>query len=163
MKKFKVTRALVDNGSLADILFYSTLRNMKKSVQDLKPSATSLVGFSWSKLRVLGSITLQVTIGEAEVTKTCLMDFHVAECPSAYNAILGRGFLSTFSAVPSTCHQLLKFPTGRKIIGVCGNTKQAKEWYQATIKSLEVDVLDTRGSHPRPEAVDEDTTVVVRP
>ncbi|CAL1405791.1 unnamed protein product [Linum trigynum] len=160
-RKFKITRALVDNGSSADILFYSTLKSMKMSVQDLKPSSTSLVGFSGSKIRVLGLITLQVTIGEGSITKTRSMDFHVADCPSAYNAILGRGFLSLFSAVPSTCHQTLKFPVGGRIGQAKGNTEQAKECYQATIESLEVDLVDTRGGHPRPEAVEGDAEVVL--
>ncbi|CAL1360246.1 unnamed protein product [Linum trigynum] len=33
-----LTQALIDNASFADILFYSALKGMKKSIQDLNPS-----------------------------------------------------------------------------------------------------------------------------
>ncbi|CAL1390011.1 unnamed protein product [Linum trigynum] len=160
--KFKVTRALVDNGSSADILFYSALKGMKKNVQDLQPSNTSLVGFSGTKVRVLGSIILKVTIGEGGVTKTRPVEFHVADCPSAYNEILGCGFLASFEAVASTCHQMLKFPSGSLTGRVRGNPKDAKECYQATIEHLEVDLVDARGDVPRPEAVEGDIAVPLK-
>ncbi|CAL1401696.1 unnamed protein product [Linum trigynum] len=79
--KFKVTRALIDNESSADILFYSALKGMKKSVQDLNPSNTNLVGFQGTKVRVLRSITLKVTIAARGITKTRPVEFHVADCP----------------------------------------------------------------------------------
>ncbi|CAL1412854.1 unnamed protein product [Linum trigynum] len=159
--KFKVTRALVDNRSSADILFYSALKGMKKSVQDLSPSNTSLVGFSGTKVRVLGSIILKVTIGEEGITKTKPIEFHVADCPSAYNAILGRGFLASFEAVASTCHQMLKFPSGGQMGRVRGNAKEAKECYQATVEHLEIDLIDSRGDVPHPEAVEGDIAVAL--
>ncbi|CAL1384455.1 unnamed protein product [Linum trigynum] len=54
---------------------------------------------------------------------------------------------------------MLKFPSGGQTGRVRGNLEEARECYQATIKHLEVDLVDTRGDIPRPEAVEGDVAI----
>ncbi|CAL5402321.1 unnamed protein product [Camellia sinensis] len=53
-------------------------------------------------------------------------EFMVIDTPSPYNIILERPWLHTMGAVPSTLHQLLRFPTEHRIEEVRGDQLQAK-------------------------------------
>uniref|UniRef100_A0A2N9G5W9 Reverse transcriptase RNase H-like domain-containing protein n=1 Tax=Fagus sylvatica TaxID=28930 RepID=A0A2N9G5W9_FAGSY len=68
------------------------------------------------------------------VSKTC---FLVVNCPSAYNAIIGRPTLNRLRVVTSTYHLLIKFPTEHGIGEVRGDQIAARECYLASLGSLE--------------------------
>lgn len=40
-----------------------------------------------------------------------LVTFHVMDCPISHNAIIGRNWLHKMQTVPSSYHQLLRYPT----------------------------------------------------
>ena len=85
-----VKMVLVDTGSSVNILYKSSLERMKLSVKDLEPCNQTIYGFSGEGLAPTGSIRLQVTAGTAPVNRTLLTTFIVVDCPSTYNAIIGR-------------------------------------------------------------------------
>lgn len=51
--------------------------------------------------------------------------FVVDDCMSSYNMKLGRIWIHDMGAVPSTLHQMIKFPTPRGIKAVRGDQKTA--------------------------------------
>jgi hypothetical protein len=59
----KIHRVLVDNGSLADILYKSTFDLMKIDKERVSAVRFPLVGFAREQVMPLGSIELQVTMG----------------------------------------------------------------------------------------------------
>ena len=75
-----------------------------------------LVGFSGEQKFTLGDITLQVYTGGVKLYIT----FIVLDSPSAYNVILGRPWIHTMRAVPSTVHQVVRFPTKRGVKEIKG-------------------------------------------
>ena len=66
-------RVLVDNGSLADILYYPAFQQMRIDKERLIPTNAPLVGFGGSWVFPLGAVTLSVTVRSEErrVGKEC--------------------------------------------------------------------------------------------
>ena len=59
---FNTRQVLVDNGSSAGILYYPTFQQMRVNQKRLLPSDTPLVGFGGTKVFLVGTITLPITI-----------------------------------------------------------------------------------------------------
>lgn len=86
----KIRRILVDNGSLADILFKSAFDLMKIDKGKLVLARYPLVGFTGEQVMPLRSIDLQVTAGTPPRQKTIMVKFLIIDGTSAYNAIFKR-------------------------------------------------------------------------
>ena len=71
----------------------------------VRPSPTPLSGFEGHETWPVGEVTLTVTLGG----KSLQTDFILVDRPSAYNAIMGRGWLHCMDAEASTRYQVLKF------------------------------------------------------
>ena len=108
---YNMHRALVDNSSLADILYYLAFQQMRIYREWLTPTNAPLVGFGGTKVFPLGAITLSVMAGDYPQQITKEVTFLVVDCSSAYNAILRRPTLNSWKAVTSTYHLMIKFPT----------------------------------------------------
>ena len=87
---YDVRRILVDNESLADILFYDAFSKMSILDGRLGPISSPLVGFTSDAIPMEGVITLTVAAGRYPRQSKALMNFLVVKAPSAYNTILGR-------------------------------------------------------------------------
>lgn len=108
---FNTRRVLVDNGSLADILYYPTFQQIKVNKECLLPSDTQLVEFSGTKFFPLRTITLLVTIRTYPQQLTKETNFLVVDCSSAYNTTIGRLTLNAWKVATSTYYLLVKFST----------------------------------------------------
>ncbi|XP_056864080.1 uncharacterized protein LOC130511214 [Raphanus sativus] len=125
-----VKRILVDNESSSNIIFHSAFADLGLEPTTLTRKATPLVGFSGEVKQTLGEVLLPVY---AEGVNQATM-FLVVDCPSSYNVILGRPWIHDMGAVPSTLHQLVKFPTPWGIKAVKGHQENARSCYQTTLK-----------------------------
>ena len=106
-----IHQVLVDNGSLADIIFTSIFDRMGIGREKLEPISTHLRGFSGEKVLPLGSIQLVLTLGDTPCQATTAVKFLIVDAPSAYNMLLGKPSLNTIKAIPSAYHMMIKFPT----------------------------------------------------
>ncbi|XP_072088241.1 uncharacterized protein [Arachis hypogaea] len=137
MGELTVKKVLLDPGSSADVLFYSTFKKMHFSDNALQPSPGELVGFSGEKVSVSGYIWIRTTIGEPPYNKTLDIQFLVVDCPSPYNIILGRPSLNAFGAIVSTVHFCVKFPLQNNVVGtVYADHKEARQCYNASLKAV---------------------------
>ncbi|XP_057949885.1 uncharacterized protein LOC131144936 [Malania oleifera] len=160
---YMVRRILIDNGSSANIMFWSVLVGMKIGKERLKPVSTPLVGFGGNTVHPLGTITLPVTIGTTPQQVTTLAEFLVVDRPSVYNVILGRPFLNAVWAVSSTYHLEVKFPTPQGIRSAKGDQAAARSCYVMALKgkmeakeALTMEDLEVRGEYPQISTLHED-------
>lgn len=63
-----------------------------------------------------------------------MVSFLVINCPSAYNAILGRTSLNKMKAIPSTYHLKMKFPMEAGVGEVRGDQHFARWCYLTSLK-----------------------------
>ncbi|GFZ13671.1 hypothetical protein Acr_23g0020560 [Actinidia rufa] len=96
------------------ILFISAFEKMKIGLDKLHPFPYPLIGFGGNTTHPLGWINLPITLGTEPHQTTIWQDLFVVDCPSPYNAILGRPTLGGIKAIISTYHLKLKFPTPNK-------------------------------------------------
>uniref|UniRef100_A0A2N9GFI7 Uncharacterized protein n=1 Tax=Fagus sylvatica TaxID=28930 RepID=A0A2N9GFI7_FAGSY len=108
-------------------------QQMRLDKDKLRPMDAPFVGFTGDKVCPVGIVTLPITVGTHPKTVSKTVDFLVVNCPSAYNAIIGRPTLNRFRAVTSTYHLLLKFPTEYGIGEVKGDQVAARECYLASL------------------------------
>ncbi|XP_070018112.1 uncharacterized protein [Nicotiana sylvestris] len=101
-----VKRVLIDPGSSMNIILLRVLNEMQAEDM-LLPKAHTLSGFGNSSVVTKGEIVL-TTFAEGVVKD---MKFQVVEMDVAYNIILGRPWIHKMDDVPSTLHQVIKFPS----------------------------------------------------
>ncbi|XP_016194967.1 uncharacterized protein LOC107635933 [Arachis ipaensis] len=131
-----VKNILMDPGSSADVLFYSTFQKLKLSDKNLQPSSEELVGFSGERISIRGYIWLQTTFGEYPNSKTIDIQYLVVDCRSPYNIILGRPSLNAFNAIVSTVHLCVKFLSqDNKVVTIHEDQKEARQCYNASLKN----------------------------
>ena len=111
----------MDNGSLADILYYPAFQQMRLGRDQLHLVNSPLVGFSGMKVQPIGTVTLLVVVGAYPQQVARNVNFLVVDCSSSYNAIIGRPTLNSWKIVTSTYHLSVKFPTKHGIGQVQGD------------------------------------------
>ena len=107
INNFDVHRVLVNSGSATELLHLPAFRQMKVSLGHLNLANRVLSRFNGATTLTLGDIALSVRAGP--VTQQVL--FSVVEDLGPYNAIVGRTWLHTMKAVPSTYHQSISYLT----------------------------------------------------
>nr|XP_016471645.1 PREDICTED: uncharacterized protein LOC107793744 [Nicotiana tabacum] len=119
---FRIKRVLVDPGSSANIIQWRVLEQVKLT-KSIIPTTKLLAGFNLARVITIGE-SLLPTNAEG-VMETTL--FEVVDGDMGYNIILGRPWLQEIKAVPSTYHQLLKFPTFERLKQIRGDQTAARK------------------------------------
>ncbi|XP_009777935.2 uncharacterized protein [Nicotiana sylvestris] len=101
-----VKRVLVDPGNSVNIILLRVVNKMQAN-DKLIPKARILSGFDNSSIVIKGE-TILTTFAERVVKDT---KFQVVEIDMAYDMILVRPWIHEMDAVPSTLHQVIKFPS----------------------------------------------------
>ena len=122
--KTQVKRILIDPGSSANIIRWRVVEQLRL-LDQIVPVARVLSGFNMASETTKGEISLPVNI-DGTIQQTV---FYVIEGDMKYNALLGRPWIHSMRAVPSTLHQLLKFPTPEGIKTIRGEQPAAREMF----------------------------------
>lgn len=91
------------------ILFMDVWKQIRPQ-HPLNPMKTPLFMSSDKPLIMVRSVELLVNIRKGWSIKTLMINFLAANCPLAYNCILGQLFLHVIKEVSSNYHISLKFP-----------------------------------------------------
>ena len=90
----KVHRVLVDQGSSADVMFWSTFNKLQLSPDLLRPYTGCLYGFADNPVEVRGHLELRTMITDGAASRTESIRYLVVNANSAYNILLGRPALN---------------------------------------------------------------------
>ena len=126
---------MINNGSLADIIYLTAFQQKKIGKDQLRPIETPLVGFAGTSVYPLGVISLQITTGTYPRQATKKVEFLVVDCPSAYNVIIGHSTLNRLQAITSTYHLLVRFPTENGVEEMKGDQAMARECYLTSVST----------------------------
>ena len=127
----RIKRILIDNGSSTNVIFLSALKEMNIDEAHIHCRSTVLVRFSGEQKFTLGDITLPVYAAGVNLHIT----FVVLDNPSAYNVILGRPWIHDMRAVPSTFHQVVRFPTAWGVKEIKGEQATSRDCYRNTLRA----------------------------
>ena len=126
---FLVKRMIVDQGSRVDVMYLDLLKGLGLRKEDLMKHTTPLVGFNDKVVILEGQISLPVIMRGKEVVVT----FTIVTSFSPYTAILGRSWIHSMEAVPSTLHIKIKFPIEQGIVMIRGNQQVARQCLIAVV------------------------------
>nr|GEW76504.1 reverse transcriptase domain-containing protein [Tanacetum cinerariifolium] len=109
----------IDSGSSMEILYKHCFNRLRPEIKSqMVLATTSLTGFSGETTWPLGQLRLLVTIGDITHSTKEWMNFMIVKSLLPYNGIIGRPGLKVIQAVPSTVHEMLKFPTKEGIVTI---------------------------------------------
>ena len=102
---FDVHRVQVDLGRAVNLLKLPEFEQMKLSLGMLNSVRRILSGFNGETTTTLGNAALPVKVGP--VAQQVL--FSIVEDLGPYNAIMGRAWMHSMKAIPSTYHQTVNY------------------------------------------------------
>ena len=123
INNFDVHRVLVDPGSATELLHLPSFTQMKVPLSHLSSAGRVLSGFNGSTTLTVGDIALSVKVGPI----TQQVSFSVVEDLGPYNAIVGRTWLHTMKAIPSTYHQTISYLTASEQVDLQGSQLAARQ------------------------------------
>ncbi|XP_028080286.1 uncharacterized protein LOC114281893 [Camellia sinensis] len=121
---------LIDQGNSCDIMYVRCYKELGLHKDDLKQSDSPMVGFNGTLTWLLETTRLEVQAGTKKVT----IEFTIINTPFLYNNILGRPWLHAMRDIPSTLHQLLRFPAEQGIKEVRGDQVHEKNCSMVVIR-----------------------------
>ena len=132
----KVHRVLVDQGSSADVMFWSTFNKLRLSPDLLRPYTGCLYAFADNQVEVRGYLELRTTFSDGAASRTENIRYLVVNANSAYNILLGRPALNRLNAVASTRHMKMKLPDlSGKVIVIKSDQEEARKCYENNLKT----------------------------
>jgi hypothetical protein len=102
---YHVSRVLVDNGSCFNVLPLSTFNFFKVDPTHVRVSSITVRAFNGARVQATGEVELPIKIGP----HIFHVDFHIIDTNSSYAMLLGRPWIHSAGAVPSSLHQKLKY------------------------------------------------------
>jgi len=115
----KVHHVLVDQGSSADVMFWTTFNKLQLSPNQLRLYTDCLYDFKGDQVEVRGHLKLRTTFTDGVASRTGNIRYLVVNAPSAYNILLGRPTLNRLTTVALTRHMKMKLPDlGGRVITI---------------------------------------------
>ena len=133
INNFDVHIVLVDPGNANDLLHLPAFQQMKVPIENLSSADRILCWFYGATTLTVGDIVLSVKVGP--ITQQVL--FFVVKDLGPYNAIVGRAWLHTMKAVPSTYHQTISYLTASGQVDLQGSQLAARQCYQLSVQKSE--------------------------
>ncbi|RDX99702.1 hypothetical protein CR513_17219, partial [Mucuna pruriens] len=131
-KQYKIERVLVDQGSLANILYWVAVQ--KLGIRDLTRCEGVLYGFAGERVPIMGTVEIETTFGDKNGAKTIPVTYTIVNSEASYNIIMGRPALNRLEAVVSTYHLCMKFPVGQTVATVWADITAAKKCYEDSLR-----------------------------
>lgn len=99
-----IRRVMIDDGSGVDICPISTLQGLNINTNRIRANNVFFRAFDGLKRDTIWEIDLVLTIKPVKFHET----LQVLDMETSYNFLLGRSWIHTTRAIPSTLHQMVK-------------------------------------------------------
>ena len=114
----RIPMVLIDDGSSLNMFPLKTASCLGLSIEDFVPTNRHVRAYDNSRREVLGTITLELTIGPM-IKK---VEFQVLNVASCFNMLIGRPWIHDIEVVPSSLYQKVRFPHEGAIVAIYGDT-----------------------------------------
>jgi hypothetical protein len=98
-----INKMLVDTGATVNIMPYSVLHRLGRSVEDLIKTDITLSDFNGQASETQGILNMDLTVG----SKTVPTSLFIISSKSTYTVLLGRDWIHDNCCIPSMMHQCL--------------------------------------------------------
>ena len=133
---WRVHKVVVDQGSSADVLYWSTFLKLNIPVSAVQPYAEPLLGFAGQRVHARGFVDLLTTFEAGQAYRTLVVRYILIDADTSYNVLIGIRTLNQLEAIVYTLHMGMKFSTpDGTIITDKALSKEARQCY---VKSLKV-------------------------
>jgi hypothetical protein len=126
IKGFLVHNVLVDTGSAVDIIFAKAFRQMQEPEDKIHDATHPLCGYEGRQIVALGKITMSVTFGYVQNTRSEQVIFDIVDMDYPCNAIIDRGTLNAFEAILHPAYLCMKIPLEEGPIAIHGSQEAAR-------------------------------------
>jgi len=109
---------LIDTGSAINVCLARTTYAIELKPVDFVPTAQVIRAYDNTSREVMETVKIQTHVGPGQHE----IDFPAFAVPTTFNLLLGRPWLHQVNAVSSTLHQILKYPYGKGVAIVFGNS-----------------------------------------
>ncbi|XP_052882191.1 uncharacterized protein LOC108472802 [Gossypium arboreum] len=113
-KGYTLPSVLIDNGSALNVLPLSTLNRLPIDNSHMKTCHNVVRAFVGTERKVMGRIDIPLMIGP----NSYKVDFLVIDIKPSYNCLLGRPWIHSARAVPSSLHQKLKLVVDGRLVTI---------------------------------------------
>ncbi|XP_052478326.1 uncharacterized protein LOC128033881 [Gossypium raimondii] len=113
-KGYTLVGVLVDNGSALNVLPLSTLNRLPVDRSHMKSCQNVVRAFDGTKRRVMGRIDIPLLIGPTVYE----VDFLVMDIKPSFNCLLGRPWIHSAGAIPSSLHQKLELVSEGRLVTI---------------------------------------------
>jgi hypothetical protein len=149
IKGFLVHNVLVDTGSAAGIIFAKAFRQIQEQDDKIHDATHPLCGFEGRQIVAHGKITMSITFGYVNNTRTEQVLFDIVDMDYPYNAIIGRGTLNVFEAILHPAYLCMKISSHQCPITVHGSQEAARRAEGNWIDSKAIHNIDEAKSHQK--------------
>ncbi|RDX88402.1 hypothetical protein CR513_30001, partial [Mucuna pruriens] len=132
--EYKVERVLIDQGSSANILYWSTYLKLGLRPIDMAPSVGKLYGFTDKQVEIRGVMELETTFGERNHARTIQVCYTIVDVEASYNIIMGRPALNKLGAVVSTYLLCMKYSVGKEVGKIWVDHHVARKRYEDSLR-----------------------------
>ncbi|KAI4387475.1 hypothetical protein MLD38_005303 [Melastoma candidum] len=111
-----ISKVLIDGGSGVNIIPLVVAQKLGINTEKLPQSGLSIRAFDGAKRQAHGEVILEIKVGPTLFSSV----FQILETAGSFNMLLGRPWIHQAGAVPSTLHQMVRFPSYGKLVTVRG-------------------------------------------
>jgi hypothetical protein len=109
------------------ILYLLRPSQMQEPEDKIHDATHPICGFGGRQIIALGKITMPVTFGFVNNTRTEQVVFDIVDMEYPYNAIIGRGTLNAFEAILHPAYLCMKIPSDQGPIAIHGSQEAARK------------------------------------
>ena len=109
-----IPSVLLDNGSALNVCPLATAIALGYGPKDFKPSTQTVRAYDGTRREVMGTLTLKLMIRPIVFQ----VMFQILRIPVSFNLLLGRPWIDSASAIPSSLHLKVKFIHDGRVITI---------------------------------------------